>query len=192
MDAHVAPCGKSTELFTQAANALSVQRKAPFETDHKALHDRFFLLVSKFEKESMKRAGAAGIEEELTPKEELLQEAAHAMQGHREKTETERKERIMAEQRLIEAGGRVRSLAMELWQDRSANPKSPDSEEADEDTRETEPSPGPSERRGRVRRRQVCDDDDDLLGVLERSDARKRELEERRAALDDRRLRHDI
>lgn len=150
--AHVAPWGKTTELFTQAANAFNGQRGSPFQTDAKALQDRFHLLVSKFEREVHKRADATGVDEELSPRDVLLQNAADVIQGHREKAEKERKERTAAEERLVQAGQQVRAMALAHRQDPLGSPGRANKAESGAETAESSASEE-AERRGRVRRR---------------------------------------
>ncbi|KAK1861261.1 hypothetical protein I4F81_003845 [Pyropia yezoensis] len=171
-----------TERYHTVATKFNKHPRAPFSTDHKHVKDRLQLLAKNFTALDKRRANQKGTEEDMTSTEQLLLDTVEEMNGHNERTATERAERTAAEGALVKNGEEVRRQTMEP---RGA-PAGPSAAVAGGGPREPG-SPPPARRRTRP------DDDDDaeLVATLERSEARKQTAADREATLQERRVAHD-
>jgi len=69
---HLAPRGKRTKRFDEAASILNAHPQAPFSVNGKTLHDRFQLVKRKFEVKDKKDESRLGVEETVTERDRIL------------------------------------------------------------------------------------------------------------------------
>jgi len=183
--AHVSPWGKMTARYQQAADKFNSDPTTRWETDHKHVKDRFFRLKDNFEKLDKTRRDKSGVEEELTPTEKLLVTMVKECDAHKERTDAERKEKTATEEELTRKGGVVRDLAMACRTEGAASGTS--ALEAVND------KGGSNKTRARSRARTQADngDDEEIVALLERAEARKEELASRELSLREQQLAHD-
>jgi len=194
--AHVAPHGKKTKRFEQAADIFNQHPQAvDFSINSKALSDRWSTLKKAFAVKNAADESATGTEPSWTPAEMVLIDAVPEAQAHADLEKASRDEVTKKEERLVAQGEAIRKMAMErrggLMRGPAAAPGG--------STAGPNPSAGGSSddevvtpaRTTRHRKRAFVDDEDDVVGILERSEKRQAAQAERQMQLAERRLDHE-
>ncbi|OSX71142.1 hypothetical protein BU14_0587s0003 [Porphyra umbilicalis] len=171
--AHVAPHGKNTKRFEQAADIFNKHRQAvDFQINSKALSDRWSTLKKAFAVKNAADESATGTEPSWTPTEMVLIDAVPEAQAHADLEKASRDEVTKKEERLVAQGEAIRRMAMERRGGLMRGPVA---------------APGGS-RTTRHRKRAFVDDEDNVVGILERSEKRQAAQAERQMQLAERRL----
>jgi len=112
--AHVAPHGKNTKRFEQAADIFNEHRQAvDFPINSKALSDRWSTLKKAFAVKNAADESATGTEPSWTPTEMVLIDAVPEAQAHADLEKASRDEVTKKEERLVAQGEAIRKMAME-------------------------------------------------------------------------------
>jgi len=194
--AHVAPHGKKTKRFEQAAEIFNQHPQAvDFSMNSKALSDRWSTLKKAFAVKNAAYESATGTEPSWTPAEMVLIDAVPEAQAHADLERAIIKEFTKKEERLVAQGEAIRKMAMERRGGLMSGPAAAPSGS----TAAPNPSAGGSSddevatpaRTTRHRKCAFADDEDDVVGILERSEKRQAAQAERQMQLAERRLEHE-
>jgi len=191
-NAHVAPRGKISERFENAATIFNSQPQAPFTVTGKVMQDRFNTLRKQYTTQDNADAKKTGHEKEDgdTELQVLLQDVMPKSVEIKEREKVERNEASEKDEKLVADGAAIRQMAMERRRRHAKSLEGGSSDDAEDAPAISRSTPTKnSARRGRRRMRSEMDDEDeDIVEIIQQSEKRREDLANKQIALEERRM----
>ena len=191
-NAHVAPSGKISERFENAATIFNSQPQAPFTVTGKVMQDRFNTLRKQYRTQDNADAKKTGHEKEDgdTELQVLLQDVMPKSVEIKERKKVERNEASEKEEKLVADGAAIRQMAMKRRRRHAKSLEGVSSDDAEDAPAISRSTPTKnSARRGRRRMRsEMGDDDEDIVEIIQQSEKRREDLADKQIALEERRM----